>query len=208
MVIKGSNEVHRIVRDALDITLKEVFNKNTIIKDAKLRSSIFVFSLGKELSKSYEGHKLKVVGFDEERKRRTPGEWLLDIAIVKEKPISDPKKKQSKAEIPYQLIWAVESESSTNLHAFAEDFGKLLCVKSENYLFLNGLNQKKEEDRNSFVERRLETVKQLLKEINYNSNNLYFAFWPTPAKNNKGSLWDDFSSAPSELLNMVRVKEL
>ena len=208
MVIKGSNEVYSIVRDALDITLKKVFNKNNIIKDAKLRSSIFVSVLGKELSKSYEDHKLKVVGFDVERKRRTSGEWLLDIVIVKEKAICDAKKKQSKAEIPYQIIWAVESESSTNLHAFAEDFGKLLCVRSENYLFLNGLNQKKEENRNSFVERRLETVKKLLNEIENNYNNLYFAFWPTPAKNNNGSLWDDFSSAPSELLNMVRVKEL
>ncbi len=106
------------------------------------------------------------------------------------------------------LFWAAESESNTGLPSFADDFGKLLCVKSDYYLYLNGLNQLQQKSRESFIHRRLELANEILNETKLSYKKFFFAFWPSPEINqSKGkSFWDIHQK--DDLLNMVKVFEL
>lgn len=178
----------------------------------KLKSSIFVSTIADLLFDNYkdtgEALSLSAIGYDDESGRRKPGEKMLDITIAKTKTICDPDKKQSKAVINCQLVWAVESEADTSLPAFADDFGKLLCSNSIHYLYLNGLDQVQEASRTAYINRRLTMAKELLNDANLNYKKFYYAFWPSPHKNQNHdkSFWDMYQK--DELLDMVRVFEL
>lgn len=197
------------VEDVIKGSLQKSINTGV---NNRLRSSIFVSNVADGLysfyKDSHDDLKLRMIGFDEELLTRVEGEKMLDISIARTKKIADPGKANSEAEIDYQLIWAVESEASTSLPAFADDFGKLLCVKSNNYLYLNGLDQLQEKSRTSYMERRIEIAKQMLAESGLDYGHYYYAFWPSPASNkaHKMSFWDMHQE--DDLLNMVRVFEL
>ncbi len=199
-------EVKKLIKNALKNAFEEANKGN--IDDAKLKSSIFVSNVGRVFNNEYNNmnnYRLKVVGYDSNNRKRTPGEWLLDVIIAKEMVISDQEKDKSEAKILYQIIWAIESESNSSLPAFAEDFGKLMCVKSENYLYLNGLQQKTSNGHSDYIKRRTKTAKQCLDDANIKEKNFYIAFWPSPARRNGSSLWD---KEISDLLEMVKVEKL
>jgi hypothetical protein len=201
----SSKDIEMITKDALQKALEQNANN-------RLRSSVFVSNLGLNLyeicNDATEDLKLKVVGFDKNTGKKVKGEWLLDIAITKSKEIFDSGNKQSKAIIDLGLFWAAESESNTGLPSFADDFGKLLCVKSDYYLYLNGLDQLQPKSRESFIDRRLELANEILNETKLSYKKFFFAFWPSPKKNQaKGkSFWDIHQK--DDLLNMVKVFEL
>lgn len=154
----------------------------------KERSSVFVSSVADLLAEEFKAEIERkeacccVQKFNEKIKKRIPGEWLLDIVIAKQTELRDEKKKRSKAKMISEILWAVESESDTGLDQFAKDFGKLLCVNSKNYLYLNGMNQSSA-GMKDYKERRLETIKntdfisERLKEIN---GRFFIGFWPVP----------------------------
>jgi len=198
-------DINSLIKSALESS----YNANIKNTDAKRKSSIFVYELGKMLyDKSRynsEDYKLKVVRWNYDKDIRIPGEWLLDITIIKDKEISDMSIERSKTRIPFKIIWAVESESNPSLTAFAEDFGKLLCIKSDNYLFLNGLRQITEKGRKDYIQRRIKTATVLLSDPSFIKNNFYLAFWPSPARSDGISLWD---KSLTELLSMVKVTKL
>lgn len=205
-VIKISAEnLEDIIKDSIIEALK-------IEDNNRLRSTLFVSNIANRLFDCYkecrEKINLNVIGFDETNGNRIAGESMLDITIAKTEEISDPTVKHSKAVIGYQLIWAVESESDTGLPAFAADFGKLLCTRSEHYLYLNGLDQMQPKNQKAYIERRLLNANMLLEKAGLNSSSFYYAFWPSPAKNSshEKSFWDLHS--PDELVNMVRVFKL
>ena len=198
-------DIEQVIKCSLEKSILSTGNN-------KLKSSIFVSSVADLLFDSYktsgENLTLRVIGFDEESGERKPGENLLDITITKTKTISDTGNKQSTASISYQLIWAAESEANTSLPAFAADFGKLLCTKSMYYLYLNGLDQVKEDSRVAYIDRRLTIAREMLEVADLKYSNFYYAFWPSPNKNRSQdkSFWDVHHK--DELLNMVRVYEL
>ena len=195
--------IENMVSKALVKSIQQVEGKE-VLTDNKLKSSIFVYMLSEEFRNSFGGkYKINVVGYDKEKKKRKPGEWLLDIAITEEIQIQDPEDVRSKGDISYRMIWAIESELNSGIKAFADDFGKLLCVKSENYLFLNGLNQKTEKGRLDYIKRRTATIGKMQKDLSLALNNYYIAFFPSPAKKNGESLWD--KNSQEELLKMITV---
>ena len=51
---------------------------------------------------------------------KKPGEWLLDIAVVTHTPVETVYKSRSSS-IVADILWAVESEFSTNIHEFCKD---------------------------------------------------------------------------------------
>jgi len=195
------------VKDALKTSLckdKET-QKND---DNKLRSAIFVAEIANLLysktvaNQENDNYKYCNNFIDVKDGKRVSGEWLLDITITEQIEVTDREKKQSRALINSEIIWAVESEAATSLPAFAEDFGKLLCVQAKNYLFLNGLDQKKIKDQQAFIDRRLDTITDLLQKINFHPNdNFYVAFWPSPAQSGGSSLWGTVGG--NDLVNIV-----
>ena len=196
--------INNMICKALIKSIQQL-KRQEVVTDNKLKSSIFVYMLSEEFRNLFGGkYKINVVGYDEKRKKRTPGEWLLDIAITEVTEIQDSDKTISKGSISHKMIWAIESELNSGIKAFADDFGKLLCVKSDNYLFLNGLNQKTEEGRLKYIKRRTNTVVDMKKLMNL--NNYYLAFFPSPAKIKGKSLWDDNSE--EDLLKMIEVVDL
>ncbi len=201
----NKKNVEDVIKSALEIAIETNLNN-------KLCSSIFVSNVADGLYSFYDNSNeslaLRVIGFNEKTGARVKGEKMLDISITRTKEIYDPGKSNSKAIIDYKLIWAVESEAGPGLPDFALDFGKLVWVKSRNYLYLNGLDQLQEESRRSYIERRVELAKQIIEDAEIDYDNFYYAFWPSPAKNTKHnkSFWDIYKK--DELLGMVRVFEL
>lgn len=149
-----------------------------------------------------------MANFDQETAKNVEGEWILDIAIAKRKKIFAPGKKKSSAIISHGLFWAIKVEANTGLPIFTRGFGNLLCVRSDYFLYLNGLNQLQEANRNSYIERRLEMARELLKETGLSYEKFYYIFWPSPETHlaRGRSFWDLYSN--TELLNMVTVFEL
>jgi hypothetical protein len=184
----------------------EAAHAEKIHDEPTLRSARFVWKLGEGLKSQFcrEAHSTLLTqrvldgnGREDGRKkgtriRKEPGEWLLDIAIVQKTEIEDHGSK-SVSNINTRMIWAVESESSTSLKDFADDFGKLLCVKADEYLYLNGLDQQPGKNQELFISRRIETIERglnkKLREIRNQPANFYMAFWPSPSNGKRG--WDD-----------------
>jgi len=200
----GAVDLNKIIRSSLKETLQIKVNN-------RLRSSIFVSSIATKLFDLYEETKenisLHVIGFDEVSSSRISGESMLDVTIAKTKAIADPKKKNSTALVSYKLLWAVESEANTGLPAFAEDFSKLICSKSENYLYLNGLDQIPS-NQEAYIDRRLNNAVELLEAADMKNTNFFFAFWPSPAKivSHNLSYWDLHHQ--KDLIDMVKVFKL
>jgi len=218
-----SDQKLNFTHDELKSSLKDALAKSIEVKDNgrfygypgsnSLRSARFVWEVSKQLRRRYESL-LDVVSFVQEVKddgTKIGGEWLLDIAIANTLPLVPTK---SKALVNTGLIWAVESEYSTRRGEFAKDFGKLLCVRAENRLYLNGFNQLLgNEDR--FIKDRVQETLAFLSRVcslevkgqpnGFQTGNLFLGFWPSPERGPKGtsSLWD--VKKKSELITGVRL---
>jgi len=189
----------KIIYDAVSITKKYKFktiddrkvkarnenkNFNELQFKNKLRSSIFVEAVAFELYKKYDKdhHLLNVIKIDKEKETRIKGEFMLDIVISKSGSIG-----------PYQynsqFIWAIESEAQYATSEFIKDFPKLINVKSENYLYLNGLISKNSTSKENDIRRRLGEALIILKKSNISNKdcNFYISFFPYPGKS-KGSI--------------------
>lgn len=205
MISTDKTVIEQITKTALDMALDKKYNN-------KLRFSKFTSNIGNQLfqlySNSTEELGLSMAGFDQKTTKNSESEWMLDIAIAKRKQIFDPGKRQFSAIISHGILWAVKVEANPELPAFARGFGNLLCASSVYYLYLNGINQLQETNRNSYIERRLELARELLKETDIGYKKFYYTFWPSPDTHHaKGkSFWDLYSK--DELLNMVKVFDL
>ena len=165
-----------------------------------LRSAKFVSEVAHQLMEFYRGEDANIpfVQQVDESGNKDSGEWLFDISIAESVPLLEGK---SKPRVNTRLIWAVESEYSTRREEFAKDFGKLLCARAVNRLYLNGFNHAIGHE-GSFIERRtLEVSGFMNRALRYkkgqslegiSKGNLYLAFWPSPERDPKGreSLWD------------------
>lgn len=205
----NDSDLRRVLLNAV----RKSFNKfETIPSHSKTinkkRSAKFVTEIGEGIFKCYElqnpSYKLNFQKLNDENGTKEPGEWIYDIAITEQQSIFDPEKTTAEVKINSRLIWAIESEYNTGLDFFAQDFGKLLCANSENYLYLNGLNQDTKKNQDNYILRRLKIVSGL---INSNAclkeKPFYYGFWVSPEKKGDKSLWGKFSLA--ELLEMARI---
>jgi hypothetical protein len=145
-------------------------------------SSKFIFEFMNRIYKKYfnDDTVLNIQNVDDNGKR-SPGEWLYDACIVRRKTIYDEPYKTN-TEINIEILLAFESEFSTCLKDFAKDFGKLLCSKSDNKIYICGLNQITKNGRSSYIERKIRTINKYLKN---NIDNMILIFFPST----KGNLW-------------------
>lgn len=180
-----------------------------------LRSARFVWEVSECLWKSYEGKPglerfVQRVNDDGIKKG---GEWMLDIAIARVLPL---RAEKSQDLVNTELVWAVESEYSTRRGEFARDFGKLICVRSETKLYLNGFNHAVGNE-GPFIVRRVEEVTAFLDRVSkvegesqiggFFNRALYLSFWPSPEQDPNGtaSLWDTRNK--KDLVESIRLLE-
>ncbi len=203
------NTLKETIAEAFSIAIKEKSNiSSNTIRSAKfveeVVKGIFYKHLTSEQQNKYIKHvqKVKKDGSGKER-----GEWLLDGVICEKIEITDHIKNTSTSKIVKKLLWAIESESATSMTAMTEDFGKLIVVKSENYLYLNGLNQH-QDNVSEYILRRIRTIDDIINKMDngFHEGKLYYGFWPTPGKaQGLKSYWD--SDDKDNLLRMIHLFE-
>jgi hypothetical protein len=178
-----------------------------------LRSARFVWEISKCLWNSYADrpHLERFVQIVHDDGTKEGGEWMLDVAIAHTLPFLATK---AQSLVNTELVWAVESEYSTRREEFAKDFGKLLCVRSENKLYLNGFNHPIGHE-GRFIDNRVQETSAFLAHAStiggnsqisgFDSGTLYLSFWPSPERdpNGKASLWDTRNK--SDLVGSVRL---
>lgn len=197
----SSDDVKRLVLTAF----VDAWNHKDGISKNNLRSSYFVSNLAKQLETKYGGEAL--VQKTESNGKKHKGEWLLDIALV-EKSVVSTYYKNRKSEIIEKILFAVESEFSTNLPEFCTDFAKLLHIRSNAYLYICGLNQKKTLARNQYIEAQSCLAKDLVKTHKIYEP-FFLVFVPTPGgiKDCK-SLWDSLSvNELSDWIHIIKCHE-
>ncbi len=178
-----------------------------------LRSAKFVSEVADRLFEFYRGDEaiIPFVQRVDESGIKKPGEWLFDISIAESVPLLEGK---SKPRVNTRLVWAVESEYSTRREEFTKDFGKLLCARAVNRLYLNGFNHAIGLE-GTFIDRRAVEASEFMKRAllyktgqsleGISQGNLYLAFWPSPERDPKcsGSLWD--TSEADDILKRLRL---
>jgi hypothetical protein len=197
------------VQAVREIILAALSEAKRVQRSPKLQSSKFVEEIGKRLKKelcpaSNDKSHLKVQTVNETGTGKIPGEWLLDAVIYEYFNEVDRRFPKSPVHFLKNIVWSVESESNTRLTEMAKDFNKLLAIKSDNYLYLNGVNQKTPEDRLKYMLHRLETAKRVIDRVAKESGlkSFYFAFWPSPERVRGQSLWDDNNVNLPDIVNV------
>ncbi|MBS7779929.1 hypothetical protein [Acidovorax sp. CCYZU-2555] len=168
------------LRDELNSALSQSMtwcmpdDKQRTVSNA-MRSSHFCYMAGKCLTKLAPGlGRLRHISFNDKDIKRESGEWLLD-ALVAECDVD-----AFGAEgVVTKIHVAMECESSTAMKDFVIDFSKLLHVKSEAKIYLQGLNQRHEPSARAFMAERLKMASRYIKQIDPVSD-WYFGFWPSP----------------------------
>ena len=196
------NPTEKSVLALVTKAFKEALN-NKKLRTNPQRSSFFVSELALSLEEKYGGKAL--VQKTNEQGIKRPGEWLFDITVVKKKEVKTEYKQRS-AEVINKVLWAVESEFSTNLKEFLKDFAKLLHVKSSAYLYIAGYNQSTKEARDSYIKSQLALARELVTEQRI-TEPFFIVFVPSPAKMSSGSsLWDQHTE--QELIKELQCKAI
>jgi len=193
MVLRGQ-ELKAIIQQSFDDALNWK-NHPKFCDNNALKASALVSNLGRSLCELLKTHDitLNVVTVDGEGHKK-PGEWLLDIVITKNDSNGFRK----------QIVWAIESETDTGLKPFCDDFAKLVHVKSENYLYMNGLNHKTTKGRDEYVANRLKYATSVLTKMDIQF--LYLGFWASPCKPDNDvvySIWDELPSGRFQHLRKI-----
>ena len=136
-----------------------------------LKSAKFVSTVGDSIFNEFfknPDYYLNVITVNDQG-NKLPGEWLLNITIT-----------QNIQKFRRKIILAVESESSTSIKAFNDNFAKLVHIRADNYIYLNGLDQKTERGKQNYIACRLSYAQNLLSAESYPS--FYLGFWASPKK--------------------------
>lgn len=194
----------KFVDDALNDALA---NSATLTKNT-YKSKYFLSTLADNIFMSISsnnGYKLNVIKTDKIGKG-TKGEWLLDIAITKTLEVSQIYDgKVTPIKINSALLWAIESESHTGLKQMAEDLGKLLCVNSEKYVYMNGFDQDDMTSVNKYIESRLDVAIIILNNSSFR-HDLYYVFFPNPSQKKQNSTYWNDTSIASGLIKALSYK--
>jgi len=197
------------VKNILMTSFDDTYKLNQ--KDNALNSDIFKAKLTTNIFKEYspELYEINVIGVNENNKRER-GEWLLDGFIVKTNFFKINNVENLRVKLGG--LWAIESELSVSNKAFITDFSKLLCVRSENYLYVNGINQRTKKGRKHYIENRIKSVKEILDATigPYNNNyNLYYSFCPTTSiVAYDSTFWELYKTKKIGFLDMASAETL
>ena len=151
------------VGDMVFKSFKKAFeekDKGALKGNNSFRSSYFVSLIGDRLKRHFTRAKVHYQSISSiGEKQKTSGEWLFDICVTTQLKVSDNRKGCGTGMMNTNVLFACESEFETSLSAFVTDFGKLICSNANQYVFIQGLNQKTESGRNDFMESRKEIIK-------------------------------------------------
>ncbi|MCY4656513.1 MAG: hypothetical protein OXC80_06830 [Gammaproteobacteria bacterium] len=182
-----SQILKKCIKKAFEETKTDVKHKTVKNEEKsgrfKQRVSEYIY---KELYSKDEYH-LNVINtkFGEDNE---PGEWLLDACITDVDPKTDSRPVK-------RIFFAMECESQTAYSEFNQDFAKLVHIKADHKLYLQGLNQKTTKGVCDHIGKKLENSCSWLKDTNSlteSSEEFYMAFWPSPEKKEGSSIWDQF----------------
>lgn len=135
---------------------------------------------------------LNVVKYD--KSEGEPGEWLVDACITDDSP-----RKMAK-----DILFGMESESSSLTANFNEDFSKLVHLKCGMKLYLHGLGHGTPEGMKKRIKERRKTAAKVLEETDSRAC-FYIGFYPSPTKSEtKTSIWD-YLVTNYEHLNYIRL---
>lgn len=177
---------------ALKFTDEGKFKDSNSLKSAKFVSIISESIFNEFYNNS--GNNLNVIKVDGQG-NKDPGEWLLDACIT-----------QNTIGFKKKIILAMESESDTSLKAFNDDFAKLIHIKAENYIYLNGLNQKTNLGNQKYINNRLLYAQQLMNPEEFST--FFIAFWASPKKiRGFESIWSAINDGELEHLKEVYLYE-
>lgn len=135
---------------------------------------------------------LHVIGVDNNGIKES-GEWMLDACIT----LGIQDTEHGKTRFIKQILFALESESSTGWQNFYDDFAKIVHINAGCRLYLNGLNQKKEDNAKKYMRERLDEAASLVEQTK--TPQMFFCFWPSPMQsqsNEKMSFWKLLTKYP------------
>ncbi len=186
------------VKDIKD-SFKRAYEKSTNFERNTYKSAAFVEVIGNMFAKKFSQMKVLNQKVAKHGKGKISGEWLFDIVVCKTREVNE---KGVLKDYNHSLEWVVESEYKNTLNETLKDFSKLLVVKSENLLFLNGYSSLDKKSYDANVSKRLNTVSSIMKN-HQDINNLYYCFWPSPEKKGEmNSFWEnDFE----DLLKIIKL---
>ncbi|HAX73968.1 MAG TPA: hypothetical protein DCY20_10635 [Firmicutes bacterium] len=197
------NDLVRIVENSFVETHSEIvceFDK----KKGSIIASHFVSKIGatiyQQCFSQEAGYALNGLNISEDGKW-SHKDFLVDCSITNMTPIVS-KAKQKVISVHSSMSVAIESVGDPGLISFGKHFGKLLCIKSDNCLFLNAVNQRTKSRRTQYIDHRLNQMLQLLNSQPAVSTAFYVVFWPSPHDH----LWDNFSK--EILVNWIEAYEI
>ncbi len=188
----SSKEVGKIVYDSFCETFEKK-DTGELKESNPYRSAYFVGRIGDQLKEHFKPAKTNYQSIESiNNPKKLAGEWLFDICVTAQIEIEDRRKGCGSSKINTNILFACESEFETSITAFATDFGKLICSNANQFLFIQGLNQKTPEGRKDFIAARKNIIQTQLKHLI--EDDFVLAFVPTPGKIGKQSFWDEYES--------------
>jgi hypothetical protein len=164
------------IAELIKISLERLpeFNKYKDGDIHKSLSSLFVAELGNLLKIKYADKCYDCKFQNITNGKRVKGEWMLDIALVHLKELNINRQIQyiNKIEV------AVESEFNPGIRYFIDDFCKLLIIDSPLKIFINGV--KRINNKDSYVESRMQIIHQILKDQQDLYSNYFICFVDHP----------------------------
>jgi len=181
--------------------------KGKNITNNQIKSATFVSKLALQIEHLVvnEGRIKTLVQKVDDYGNKMKGEWLFDAAIVEvEERKTDYRNRRGN--YIKRIIWAIESEFSTNIEDFLRDFSKLIHVKADHYLYINGVNQAGKDYRGNYIKAQIQLAREIVKDAV--KTDFYIGFVPSPGKNKKQgkSIWDSYDL--KELLKWIHVEKI
>jgi len=181
--------------------------KGKNITNNQIKSATFVSKLALQIEHLVvnEGRIKTLVQKVDDYGNKMKGEWLFDAAIVEvEERKTDYRNRRGN--YIKRIIWAIESEFSINIEDFLRDFSKLIHVKADHYLYINGVNQAGKDYRGNYIKAQIQLAREIVKDAV--KTDFYIGFVPSPGKNKKQgkSIWDSYDL--KELLKWIHVEKI
>ena len=142
---------------------------------ASLLSSKFVYEVMSAVHGLFyveQGHCCRVIKVCDDG-RKSPGEWFVDGCVTEDH--------ENQEDFIKRILFAMESESNTSKKAFDEDFAKLVHLKAQHKLYMNGVNQTTLSGVEDYIKRRVSYAESVICRSCIEGK-LFLGFWPSSAK--------------------------
>lgn len=147
-------DLKKRIEKAFKDTKNDILQYKKEVKNRE-KSGRFIQRVSKNIFEEFyhkdSGH-LNVIETNFGNEPNNPGEWLLDASITDVSP------KLSSLPV-YRVFYAIESESQTGWSDFIQDFAKIVHMKADHKLYLQGLNHRTMKGAEDHIERKLAYIK-------------------------------------------------